>query len=123
MKYENILFKKENTTITFNHPQVLNAMIPQSWSELHQAILELKKYPEVKVVILRGAGDRAFSAGVDLKARQKILSRRRRKKGQAIHECCRALMQSTKIAVGHSAGVLLERRSGTPAGLRLQPGH
>lgn len=57
MKYENILFNKEDTTVTFtfNRPKVLNAMTPQSWSELHQAILELKKFPQVKVVILRGA--------------------------------------------------------------------
>jgi enoyl-CoA hydratase len=109
MKYENILFKKKDTTvtITFNRPRVLNAMTPQSWRELHQAILELKKYPQVKVVILRGAGDRAFSAGVDLKARQKILADADGKTGQAIHECCRALMQSTKVAVGAVQGYCL----------------
>jgi len=109
MKYENILFKKEDTTvtITFNRPKVLNAMTPQSWSELHQAILELKKYPRVKVVILRGTGNRAFSAGVDLKARQKTLANADGKTGQAIHECCRALMQSTKVAVGVVQGYCL----------------
>ncbi|MDD5289180.1 MAG: enoyl-CoA hydratase/isomerase family protein [Dehalococcoidales bacterium] len=102
MKYENILVKKNNAavTIAFNRPEVLNAMSLELWRELNQAILELKKDPQVKVVILRGAGGRAFSVGMDLKAAYKTFATAVEQVGQAIHGCCRDLMQSPKIAVG-----------------------
>ena len=63
MEYKNILIDRDISvvTITLNRPQVLNATNLELWHELHKAVLGLKENNEVKVVVLRGAGDRAFS--------------------------------------------------------------
>lgn len=102
MKYANLLVgKKDNVvTITFNRPSVLNAMNLDLWRELNSAILDAKKAEQVKVVVLRGAGGRAFSVGMDLKATYDTFATAVEKVGYAIHGCCRDLMQSPKIFVG-----------------------
>lgn len=54
-------------TVTFNRPNVLNAMSPEMASELSQLIGEFEHDSAVRVVIFTGAGDRAFMAGADVK--------------------------------------------------------
>jgi len=56
--------------LILNRPEVLNAIDNTLASELIQACRSLAVAQDVWVVILRGAGDRAFSAGADLKARR-----------------------------------------------------
>ena len=55
--------------ITLNRPRVLNAMSPQLARELGAALARIDDGPDIQVAILTGAGDRAFCAGADLKAR------------------------------------------------------
>jgi len=68
-KSEKVLLKIEGpiATITLNRPEKLNAMDREVWLGLEAAADAIKRQPEVHVVILTGAGDRAFSAGIDLK--------------------------------------------------------
>jgi enoyl-CoA hydratase len=54
-------------TLTLNRPRAMNALSLELRSALVQAFRELVADPEVGVVILTGAGDRAFCAGLDLK--------------------------------------------------------
>jgi crotonobetainyl-CoA hydratase len=54
-------------TVTFNRPEVLNAIHPPASSELSAVFDDFEKDPELWVAIVTGAGDRAFSAGNDLK--------------------------------------------------------
>lgn len=51
--------------ITLNRPEVLNAINGGLMAELQAAVPYLQSHPEVAVVILTGAGDRAFTAGFD----------------------------------------------------------
>ncbi len=69
MSYKNLLVEKKESIgwITFNRPQVLNALDAESRRELIDALDELEKDPEVRVVVLTGAGDRAFCAGADVR--------------------------------------------------------
>ena len=64
MPYENILYDKAGpvATITLNRPEALNAITPGMTAELHQALDAADADPEVRAIILTGAG-RAFSAG------------------------------------------------------------
>lgn len=55
-------------TITLNRPEVLNALDAEVWQGLEDLAIQISRNAEVKVVIITGAGDRAFSAGLDLKA-------------------------------------------------------
>ena len=55
--------------VTLNRPQVMNAMNTDLALRLIDALTDLAGRPAVRVVILTGAGDRAFCAGADLKER------------------------------------------------------
>ena len=53
--------------ITINRPEAMNAMDPETYKELSEAWTDVRDDPDVWVAIITGAGDRAFSAGADLK--------------------------------------------------------
>jgi enoyl-CoA hydratase len=52
--------------ITFNNPDKRNAMSLEMWEGLGLALVELRDDPGVRVVILIGAGDKAFVSGADI---------------------------------------------------------
>lgn len=67
--YKDILFEVVDyvCTITINRPKVLNAFTGDTIKELEDAILRTYDDKNIGVVVLTGAGDRAFSAGGDVK--------------------------------------------------------
>ena len=54
-------------TVVLNRPQVLNAIDPSMRAAVQAAWRRIAEDAEVHVAIVTGAGDRAFSAGADLK--------------------------------------------------------
>jgi enoyl-CoA hydratase/carnithine racemase len=54
-------------TVTMNRPEVMNALHPPANAELEKVFDEFAADPDLWVAIITGAGDRAFSAGNDLK--------------------------------------------------------
>lgn len=68
MEFETIIYeKKENVAwITFNRPKVLNAQNQTLMAEVTAALEDAKDDDEVYVIVLTGAGDKAFSAGADI---------------------------------------------------------
>jgi enoyl-CoA hydratase len=52
--------------VTFNNPEKRNAMSLDMWEGLGQALIELREDPKIRVVILTGAGDKAFMSGADI---------------------------------------------------------
>jgi enoyl-CoA hydratase len=52
--------------ITFNNPQKRNAMSLEMWEGLGQSLIELRDDANVRVVVLVGAGDKAFVSGADI---------------------------------------------------------
>ena len=66
--FNSIILEKKSfiLTITLNRPEVLNAYNMQMRDELWQVLLAIKDDPEIKVIILKGAGEKAFCAGADL---------------------------------------------------------
>ena len=52
--------------VTFNNPDKRNAMSIEMWDGLGQALIELREDEAVRVVILTGAGDKAFMSGADI---------------------------------------------------------
>ena len=53
--------------VTLNRPEAMNALSKALRQGLFDALKAVEADPEVKVIILTGAGDRAFTAGLDLK--------------------------------------------------------
>jgi len=66
--FQTVIYEKsENVAyITLNRPQVLNVYNVQMRDELYQILCAIKDDDEVKVAILKGAGNKAFCAGADL---------------------------------------------------------
>src|SRR3989441_1704327 len=71
MAYTDILYDKKNGVawITINGPEVRNAFRTTPVAELTDGFLEARWAPAVGVVVLTGAGDKAFCAGGDQKER------------------------------------------------------
>lgn len=55
-------------TLTINRPQKRNSLTPGCLEEITVALEELAREDAVRVVVIRGAGDRVFSAGYDITA-------------------------------------------------------
>jgi len=68
MGYENLLYevKEQIARITFNRPNVLNALNRQTVEELGECLDAARRDDAVRVVILTGAGEKAFVAGADI---------------------------------------------------------
>jgi enoyl-CoA hydratase len=68
MAYENIIFEANEgiATITFNRPKALNALNGALLEEFCRALDEIAADENIRVLILTGAGDKAFVAGADI---------------------------------------------------------
>jgi enoyl-CoA hydratase len=68
MNFENILFEKKNAIayVTVNRPKVLNALNMATMEDLRGAFHDIKNDPNIRVVIVTGAGEKAFIAGADI---------------------------------------------------------
>jgi len=68
-KFKKILYSKSDgrATITFNRPDVLNAVDGDTLIELNEAFQDVSWDDAVGVLILTGAGDRAFCTGADVR--------------------------------------------------------
>ncbi len=68
MEHENLLFdvRDQIARITFNRPNVLNALNRKTLEELGDCLDAVRLNNDVRAVILTGAGDKAFIAGADI---------------------------------------------------------
>jgi enoyl-CoA hydratase len=69
MSFQEVIVEKLDNIarITINRPDQLNAISRRTLQEMERALNELRKDPTIRAVILTGAGEKAFSAGADLK--------------------------------------------------------
>ncbi len=74
MGWNNILLEKENgiAILTINRSDVLNALDAETLQEIGMAMDQLDNDYEVRVVIVTGAGNKAFVAGADILFMQKL---------------------------------------------------
>ena len=68
MTYENLLVERDGAValVTINRPAKLNALNAQTIAELGQVMGTLGADPDVRAVVLTGAGEKAFVAGADI---------------------------------------------------------
>lgn len=78
-QFEHILYEKheQRATITINRPDVLNAVNYGVLSEMQIALKDASWDDRVAVLVLTGAGERAFCTGADLTEQQQFLKRPR----------------------------------------------
>lgn len=88
--------------VTINRPKALNALNAETLAELHSTFTHLEKDQQVKVIILTGAGNKAFVAGGDISCMQNmqpIASREFALFGQMILNFIEALAKPVIAAV------------------------
>ena len=68
MAYDNLLFEvsEQIARITFNRPNVLNALNRKTMDELGDCLKKVRADDDIRVLILTGAGEKAFIAGADI---------------------------------------------------------
>jgi enoyl-CoA hydratase len=80
-------------TVVLNQPARLNALSQASWTELGQRMRELSADADLRCVILRGAGVKAFAAGADIVEFQTVRADaiQGRAYGELIHDTMQAI--------------------------------
>jgi enoyl-CoA hydratase len=104
MVLENILLEQSGPVaiVTFNRPAVLNALNAQTINELRSVLLDLQADDAIRVIVVTGAGEKAFVAGADVNelARQTPASGRELARvGQAVLELIETLGKPVIAAI------------------------
>jgi enoyl-CoA hydratase len=89
MSYETLLctIDREVATVTLNRPNVLHALNTQMFDDLERLFVALASDDAVRVILLTGAGERAFAAGADiaeLEALGAVAGELKARRGQAV---------------------------------------
>lgn len=77
--------------LTIARPQQLNALNVETLQEIIDGVKELRENAEVRVLVLTGAGDKAFVAGADIKAMQGMETKAAEKFVKLGHDCMHVL--------------------------------
>jgi enoyl-CoA hydratase len=110
MTMANVLLEKKNHIgyVTLHRPEVMNCFDYATLCQLGEAVERIHLDRDIRVVIFTGAGDKAFSAGADLKERKTLNEmevRRNVKKIRDVFDAVANLPQPTIAAVnGYALG-------------------
>ena len=63
-----LVVERNVATITINRPERMNAMDAEHYAALSQAWIRVRDDPDIRVAIVTGAGEKAFTAGADIKS-------------------------------------------------------
>jgi enoyl-CoA hydratase len=72
MNFLLLIVEEGVATVTVNRPRALNALNSETLQELEGTFNNLGADPEIRVIILTGAGEKAFVAGADIAAMQPL---------------------------------------------------
>jgi enoyl-CoA hydratase len=109
MEFTNLLLDKADgiATVTINRPKSLNALNAETLRELQTVFAHLAEAPEVGVVILTGAGEKAFVAGADIAAMQPLDATTARRFARLGHEVLHAIEKGPKPVIAAVNGFAL----------------
>jgi enoyl-CoA hydratase/carnithine racemase len=110
MDFQTIIFETRDRIafITLNRPDSLNAMNRQMTRELVDVCQQVEEESGIRIAIFTGAGEKAFSAGMDLKERAETafspIERRQQKLTNKIYTQARAVAAITKPTIAAIRG-------------------
>ncbi|MDY6820030.1 MAG: enoyl-CoA hydratase-related protein [Deferribacterota bacterium] len=108
-EYKNIIYNKKDNiaTITLNRPNVLNALNFVLLSEIRDAILDAEGDDNIKVIVLTGSGDKAFSAGADIPEILKLSPIEAKNHALSIHDVTKHMEGIKKPIIAKINGLCL----------------
>ena len=109
MEFKYIIYEKNEriATITLNRPEALNAFSKEVVSEVLQALEDVRTDGNVRVVVLTGAGEKAFSAGADIKTMKGFNALKARELSLMGERLCSALENLEKPVIAAINGYAL----------------
>jgi enoyl-CoA hydratase len=109
MEFKFIVYEKSEgvATITLNRPEALNAFSNDVVEEILRALEDVKSDENVRVIVLTGAGEKAFSAGADIKSMVGMTSLKARELSLMGERLCLALENFEKPVVAAINGYAL----------------
>ncbi len=109
MAYENVLLEKEDriAILSINRPKALNALNNDTLVEIDKAVDEIKADDSIDVVIVTGAGDKAFVAGADIAFMQNLTAMEARAFGALGQAAFRKLEAMEKPSIAAVNGFAL----------------
>jgi len=109
MEFKFIIYEKGEgvATITLNRPEALNAFSKEVVQEVLRALEDVNSDENVRVVVLTGAGEKAFSAGADIKTMAGMTALKARELSLMGESLCLALENLEKPVVAAINGYAL----------------
>jgi len=108
MKFDNLQVVIEDdgvALLTFNRPEVLNAMSRGLVDDLIAALAAIDQDERVRVLVLTGAGDKAFTAGGDIHEMSSSTPEEAEQFGMRVTECCWMLANYRLPTIGAMNGL------------------
>jgi enoyl-CoA hydratase len=93
--------------LTINRPEALNALNIELLTVLRERLLEISKDPQVRVLILRGSGEKAFVAGADIRQMQGMDRAQAAQFSRLGHYVCMLLEHMPKVTIAAVHGFAL----------------
>ncbi len=107
MNYQTILSSVSNNilTVTLNRPDLFNAVNEQMKKELLEAFKQAEKDTAVRCIVLRGAGEKAFCSGQDLKEYQDLKASMKKMLEEGYNPIIKQMRSIEKPIIGMINGV------------------
>lgn len=107
--FPNVILKKEGhvATIMVNRPKALNALNWETTEDITAAVENARDDDDIFVIIITGAGDKAFVAGGDIAYMQKLTALEGRRFGLLGHKMCRTIENVEKPVIAAINGFCL----------------
>ena len=106
---ETILVERDGpiATLVLNRPEKLNALTRPMWQGLGDAVRALSADDDVRCIVIRGAGERAFSPGNDIAefAHERSNKKQAREYGKVMHTTAQALAECRHPLVAQIHGI------------------
>jgi len=108
-EYTNIIYEKRErvATIILNRPKALNALSTALLAEMYDALQDAERDEDIHVIVITGAGDRAFAAGADISEIQGLSSIGARNYSLSLQEYTRYMERVRKPIIAKINGFCL----------------
>ncbi|UCH31233.1 MAG: enoyl-CoA hydratase/isomerase family protein [Candidatus Bathyarchaeota archaeon] len=109
MEFKLVIYEKSEriATITLNRPEALNAWSKELTNEFFEALKDAQEDEAIRAIIITGAGEKAFSAGADIKAMKGMNALKARALSQRGDKICSALESIEKPIIAAINGYAL----------------